>query len=217
MQKEEGISFQMWSPEAWGVRTALSTIGLEFGAGSTPMGGTQGAGSWVSLLCGLQQCLLMLQPPSGCRGPLGGRAFLQRLRLQCWSTELATGRTGGLWHCGAARPQQGMKLWATARGISAQGVRTRSGSPQSLLGHEDGRKRGAVVWGEKGVSARRSVLWGESRGLGDSARVFGKHLQRFVTLRTPCAGALCLQWLCFLHAAIAPGSFLPCPGSKRCP
>lgn len=62
MQKEEGISFQKWSPEAWGVRTALSTIGLEFGAGNTPVGGTQGAGSWVSLLCGLQQRLLMLQP-----------------------------------------------------------------------------------------------------------------------------------------------------------
>lgn len=207
MQKEEGISFQKWSPEAWGVRTALSTIDLEFGAGSTPVGGTQGAGRWVSLLCGLQQHLLMLQPPSGCCGPLESRAFLQRLQLQCWSTELAMGRTGGLWHCGAACPQQGMKLWPTARGISAQGVRTRSGSPRSLLGREDGRKRGAVVWGEKGVSARRSVLWGESRGQGDSARVFGKHLQRFVMLQTPCAGALCLRWLCFLTRCSSTGVF----------
>lgn len=102
-----------------------------------------------------------------------------------------------------------MKLWPAARGISAQGVRLRSGTPQSLLGHEDGRKRGAVVRGEQGVSARRSVLWGESRGQGDSARVFGKHLQRFVTLRTPCAGAFCLRRLCFLPAGLQQGLSFP--------
>lgn len=139
--------------------------------------GNPGLWKLISLLCatsGSSSACAGCGHEAGCSSLPGphSRALLGRSLAPAALTSVLECRAGGgqggedLLSHEASRQRQGPKLWPAERVSSAPAVQIQNGSQEILFGHVGGRKRGTVVWGENSVSARRAVLWSETRGQG---------------------------------------------------